>query len=269
MVETSSAFFVLAVTIRHSRAYEVNIDITQYIRTYKQGLLMKIWIITFCLFAVTFVSAQMKPKAAESVPADTNNIVKQESNIWDVFKDRRSVRKFTSDSIPEADLNKILDAARMAPTSGNQQPWKFLVVRDRNKINQMKEACVMRVVGRYDKNTMKETKEQFEEKVKTRFGNYFSAPVYVIVLTDNKSMYPDYNHWDGPLAAGYLMLAARALGYGTVFITDAIPESVTKEVLGIPDTYTRVCITPLGIPVEWPQSPSKKKLEEFILNEKF
>jgi len=54
------------------------------------------------------------------------------------------------------------------------------------------------------------------------------------------------------MAAGFLMLAARALGYGTVFITDAIPDQVTKEVLRIPDRYTRVCITPLGIPVEWP-----------------
>ena len=136
--------------------------------------------------------------------------------------------------------------------------------------NQPDEGSLLkRVMGMYDKNSMKETKEQFEEKVKIRFDNYCSAPVYIIVLTDNKSMYPDYNHWDGPLAAGYLMLSARALGYGTVFITDAIPESVTKEVFGIPDTYTRVCITPLGIPAEWPQSPPKKKLEDFILYEKF
>jgi nitroreductase len=81
-------------------------------------------------------------------------------------------------------------------------------------------------------------------------------------------MYPDYNHWDGPLAAGYLMLAARALGYGTVFITDAIPDNITKEVLQIPDNYTRVCITPLGVPVEWPVTPEKKKLEEMISYEK-
>jgi nitroreductase len=84
---------------------------------------------------------------------------------------------------------------------------------------------------------------------------------------DNNSMYPDYNKWDGPLAAGYLMLAARALSYGTVFITDAIPESGTKEVLQIPDAYTRVCITPLGIPSEWPATPVKKKLDEFIIYE--
>ena len=60
------------------------------------------------------------------------------------------------------------------------------------------------------------------------------------------------------------MLAARALGYGTVFITDAIPESVTKEVLQIPDSYTRVCITPLGVPFEWPATPPKRDLNEMI-----
>ncbi len=84
------------------------------------------------------------------------------------------------------------------------------------------------------------------------------------MLTDNNSQYPDYNHWDGPLAAGYLMLAARALGYGTVFITDVSPDQVAREVLRIPDRYTRVCITPQGVPVAWPDPPPKKKLEEFI-----
>ena len=64
-------------------------------------------------------------------------------------------------------------------------------------------------------------------------------------------------------------LAARALGYGTVFITDAISDKITREVFEIPDTYTRVCITPLGIPFEWPKTPPKKELEEFIIREKF
>jgi nitroreductase len=64
------------------------------------------------------------------------------------------------------------------------------------------------------------------------------------------------------------MLAARALGYGTVFITDAIPRNVTKEVLQIPDTYTRVCITPLGVPFEWPATPPKKELNGMIYFDK-
>jgi len=218
------------------------------------------------LLATSFITAQVKevaPVLTETKAALANQSV----DVWDVLKNRRSVRKYKPDVIPEADILRIIDAARTAPTSGNQQPWKFLVVRDKNKINQMKESCINLSLKR---NTPKGlTKEQFEEKIRTNLGNYFSAPVYIIVLTDNKSMYPDYNHWDGPMAAGYLMLAARALGYGTVFITDGIPENVTKDVLGIPDTYTRVCITPLGIPVEWPQSPSKKKLEEFVIYDNF
>jgi nitroreductase len=133
-------------------------------------------------------------------------------------------------------------------------------VRDPNKINRMKDACVKQSLDRLNADQRK----QNEEKIKSRFNDYFSAPVYIVVLTDNNSNYPDYNHWDGPLAVGYLMLAARALGYGTVFITDAISDKITKEVLQIPDRYTRVCITPIGVPVEWPVIPSKKKLEEFI-----
>ena len=207
-----------------------------------------------------------------SLPIATPSSMKKcsDESFWNVVQNRRSVRKFKPDSIPEKDILAILDAARMAPTSGNQQPWKFLVIRDRNKINQMKEACIQQSMGYYnEQNEQKETKEEFTNRVSQVFENYCSAPVYIIVLTDNNSMYPDYNHWDGPLAAGYLMLAARALGYGTVFITDAISEKITKEIFEIPDTYTRVCITPLGVPFEWPKTPPKKELEEFIINEKF
>jgi nitroreductase len=219
---------------------------------------------------ITVVPAQEKVKE-ESVPGSLQKSnTEKETDIWYVLQNRRSVRKFRSDSIPEANIVKILDAARMAPTSGNQQPWKFLVIRDKDKINLMKETCIKKAMERYDKNEKKtDTREQHEKQVRNVFENYCSAPVYIIILTDNNSVYPDYNHWDGPLAAENLMLAARAMGYGTVFITDAISVEVTKEVFNIPDTYTRVCITPMGVPVEWPKSHEKKKLEEFIFYEKF
>lgn len=205
------------------------------------------------------------PSAPKTPPAPDAGSPNATADIREVFKYRRSVRKFRPDPVPEADIRKIIDAARLAPTSGNQQPWKFLVIRDKDKISQMKEACVKRVMERNAReNEAQEAKEKREAKVRSRLDGIFSAPAYVVVLTDNQSQYPDYNHWDGPLAAGYLLLAARALGYGTVHITDVIPDSVTKEVLRIPDRFTRVCITPVGIPIEWPKSPKKKKLEEFI-----
>ena len=205
------------------------------------------------------------PPAAAPAVAETS-VASISSDIWAVFKTRRSVRNFKPDAVPEADLCRILDAARSAPTSGNQQPWKFLVVRDPAKIAALKEANVERLLGQADpkKPLSAEEKSKRETSIRNRLAGYFSAPVYIVILTDNQSTYPTYNHWDGPMAAGYLMLAARALGYGTVFVTDVIPDAVTKKVLNIPDRYTRVCITPLGVPVEWPQSPEKKPLEDFI-----
>ncbi|WP_324292467.1 nitroreductase family protein [uncultured Draconibacterium sp.] len=97
---------------------------------------------------------------------------------------------------------------------------------------------------------------------------YLSAPAYIVVLTDNNSTYPQYNHWDGPLAAANLMLAARALGYGTVHITDSFSEEITRKVFNIPDHFTRVCFTPVGVPVEWPEK-EKRVLDEFVVNNSF
>jgi nitroreductase len=224
------------------------------------------------IFIMASLAASAQNKSIDTVTGATIVSEKdKENNFWNVIQNRRSVRTFKSDSIPEKDILRIIDAARMAPTSGNQQPWKFLVIKDKTTINQMKEACIKLALQRFDSNgDNKMTKGQFTEDITKRFSStYFSAPVFIVILTDNNSMYPDYNHWDGPLAAGYLMLAARALGYGTVFITDAIPDIITKEVLQIPANYTRVCITPLGVPVEWPKTPQKKSLEEFVVKEKF
>ncbi len=218
-----------------------------------------------CALAGTGLVLASRLLAAEPVVAETS-VASTSSDIWGVFKTRRSVRQFKPDPVPEADLRRILEVARSAPTSGNQQPWKFLVVRDPAKIAALKEANVQRLLGPTDpkKPLSEDEKNRRETSIRNRLAGYFSAPVYIVVLTNNQSTYPDYNHWDGPMAAGYLMLAARALGYGTVFITDGIPDAVTKQVLNIPDRYTRVCITPLGVPVEWPQSPPKKPLEDFI-----
>lgn len=193
------------------------------------------------------------------------------ADLWETLRTRRSVRQFKSDPVPDADLERILAAAASAPTSGNQQPWKFLVVRDPAKIAALKTACLERALARNDPNQplTEEQRTQRAARAQKVYDGYLSAPVYVVVLTDNQSTYPDYNHWDGPLAAGYLMLAARALGYGTVFITDSIPDEITRQVFAIPERYTRVCIAPIGVPVSWPTAPKKKHREEFIVHDTF
>jgi len=210
-----------------------------------------------------------RPASGEGIETGSDGELQEnEPSLFETIRSRRSVRQFQPTPVPEEHIRQILDAARLSPTSGNQQPWKFLVVQDRGVMDELKYACVERSLAARSDRGMPAT-EEVAEGIRTSLQGYFSAPVFLVVLTDGESQYPTYNHWDGPLAAGYLMLAARALGYGTVFVTDSIPAEVTKEVLNIPDRYTRVCITPLGVPVAWPESPEKKALEEFIVYEKF
>ena len=205
------------------------------------------------------------PRAALGQTGETE---KEELSFFQTVRARRSVRQFLPTPVPEDHVRQILDAARLAPTSGNQQPWKFLVVRDPGLITLLKDTCVEKSLEARRARGFA-VSDETAESIRDSLQGYFSAPVYVVVLTDNQSRYPTYNHWDGPLAAGYLMLAARALGYGTVFVTDSIPVDVTREVLNIPDRFTRVCITPIGVPETWPESPEKKNLDEFIVHDRF
>ncbi len=192
--------------------------------------------------------------------------MESDSEVIETIKKRRSVRKYKSDPVPEKDIKLILDAARMAPTAGNQQPWHFLMIQEQSKIEALKEACIKTSMGRFaNKNDLSESeiKEQ-TTKIEDYYKNVFSAPVYIVVMTDNESKYPSYNHHDGPLAAANLMIAARSLGYGTVYYTDSVPDHVSQEILNIPERYKRVCFTPVGVPDKWPDSPEKKSLESLV-----
>jgi len=195
----------------------------------------------------------------------------EQEYLFKIFKSRRSVRKFKSTPVPKEHILKILEIASSAPTSGNQQPWKFLVIQDRDKINQMKEAMIntslerMKANGVTDPDRLKSTRE----RLKKMNEGYLSAPVFVVVLTDTNSRYPSYNEKDGSLAAGYLMIAARALGYGTVFTTNSFPPEIVQQVFDIPGNFKQICFVPIGVPENLPEPPSKKPLKIFLTFEKF
>jgi len=219
-------------------------------------------IIATAIFFLTLSSA---------IAAETPALTPGQQFFFETVAGRRSVRSFKSDEVSDGHLLKILDAARMAATSGNQQPWKFLVIRDQQKKEALKKACLEQGMIRIQASTgLNEAQKQEKvKKLQEYYDTCFSAPLFVVVLVDRQSKYPDYNHFDGPMAAANLMLAARALGYGTVFYTDTIPDDVTRQVLQIPERYERVCITPIGIPSEWPKAPAKKELSEFIVYDSF
>ena len=154
-------------------------------------------------------------------------------DFFDVTEKRRSVRKFTGDPIPKQDLEKIVNAARLAPNGSNKQLWTFIIITDRTTIERLSKAA------------------SWSEK----------AGAMIAVVVD-----PATKYWveDGSAAIENILLAGTALGYGTCWLEGNIQphEAEFKLLLNIPEHLNLLSLVPVGVPVEWPESKTKKSLEE-------
>ena len=157
----------------------------------------------------------------------------------ETIRRRRSVRSFTTDEIPKEDLEKIVDAGRLAATGSNLQPWDFIVV------------------------TNKDMLEQF-----SRSGTWISQAAAVIVVI----MDPVSRWWgeDGAAAIENMLLACTALGYGSCWVEgDAVPyEEKYRTLLEIPPEKRVMALLPIGKAAETP-SPAKKPLDLVLHWEKY
>lgn len=186
------------------------------------------------------------------------------------IRERRTVRKYKPHPVPDEHLKKILDAARYAPTAGNAQPWKFVVIQDRSRLDSLSQVLLKSWEHRIaaHEGLDNEKKKSYIESGREAIKDAMTAPVYIMVFVDTTA-YPKYALYDGCLAVENLMLAAKALGYGTGFFTTYFPEEAVKPFVKAPDNLQLVCTTPIGIPEEWPEMPEKKNLDEFIIYESF
>ncbi|MBC8492700.1 MAG: nitroreductase family protein [Chloroflexi bacterium] len=157
----------------------------------------------------------------------------------EAIRKRRSVRKYTGDPIPREDLEKIVDAGRLAASGSNRQPWDFIVVTDRGMIDQLKVAA------------------QWMEK----------AAAIIAVVMD-----PSSRWWieDGSAAVENMLIASTALGYGSCWLEGyTLPrEEEFKALLDIPKEKRLLTLVPIGVPAEWP-TREKKPLEEVIHWERY
>jgi nitroreductase/ketosteroid isomerase-like protein len=190
--------------------------------------------------------------------------------LFRTIGERRTVRKYKPDPVPDEHLTRILDAARFAPTAGNVQPWRFVVIRDRGRLNSLRDVLQSSWEGKITASGKldDEKKKSYTEDGKEAIAGVMTAPVYIMVFVDT-TVYPKYAAWDGCLAVENLMLAARSLGYGTGFFTTYFPEEAVESFLGAPDNLQFICATPVGIPEEWPEMPEKKSLDQMVFYESF
>lgn len=166
-------------------------------------------------------------------------------DVFEAVRKRRSIRKFADRPIEGEQLTKILDAARWAPTAGNQQRWRFIVV----------------------------TSPTLKEMVRKISPGIFSRPAAFVVICSLRE--EELSHWDESLlladcaiAAQNMLLAAYALGLGSC-IALSFSKIALKEILDIPEHAEPEFIITLGYANEQPQPPPRLPLEEIVFAERY
>jgi nitroreductase len=172
-------------------------------------------------------------------------------DFYEVIRTRRSIRSYKPDPIPEEVLMRIMDAARIAPSGSNRQPWKFIVVKDEELRKRLAAAC---------------------------HNQTFIAEAPVIIVACGYNIHWNRGGYMGDLsmlidvsiAFTHLILAARAEGLGTCWI-GAFDNEEVKKILGVPEDVNVVAITPLGYPKdeEFREPGSRKALSEIISIDRF
>jgi len=156
-----------------------------------------------------------------------------------LVRKRRSIRKYKSDPVPRDKLEYVLESARLAPSWGNSQCWKFIVVSDEVK---------RRAIA---------TRDWVAE-----------APVIIVGCAyphlSGSRFNQQYYMLDMGIAMEHLILAAAEQGLGTCWVVGQFDEESVKQTLNIPNRVRVVALTPLGYPAEAPGPKNRKSFEEIV-----
>jgi len=197
----------------------------------------------------------------------------------ELVKGRRSTRMFKSDPIPDDYVDKIIEAARFAPSGGNSQPWEFIVLKDRGTKD--------RVVEMVAEQGILTRKVELTREEDLRFPGssgpgiepgYKSAPVFILVCGDprTKEAYPLFtrltrgdSHFASSLASAFLSmaLAATALGLGSQWVSatgSPLVKPLLKKLLEIPAEIEIYDLLAIGYPGHQPKGRFVREREDMV-----
>ena len=165
----------------------------------------------------------------------------------EAIEKRNSIRKYEDRPVPEEKLMKVLEAARLAPSGRNCQDWKFIVVRDEEKKQELGRLSG----GQYHVHT---------------------APVIIAaVATDPEELMPcgiQASPVNLAIAIDHMTLAALEEGLGTCWI-GAFDQEEVKKLLGVPEQLSIISLLTVGFPGEAGRPKNRKALEDIVCYETY
>jgi nitroreductase len=172
-------------------------------------------------------------------------------DLLEVIKKRRSIRTYKKQDLPQGAIEKLLEAARWAPSAGNVQPWEFVVASTQKTKQELSKAAF--------------SQKDLEE-----------ASVVIVVCADQKRAAESYDVrgktlyclQDTAAAVQNILLTAYSLGLGSCWV-GAFNEDEVRKVIKAPKEMRPVALVPIGYPNEAPAARSRRPLSEIIHKEAF
>ncbi len=199
-------------------------------------------------------------------------------DVIEAIRTRRSVRHFTAEAIPDEVLDRLLEALRLAPTGGNQQPFKFVVVRDAEIKTRLAAACRFRSGKPNGHDFVAEAPLAIvacgsDDAAISRFydgGEVALAPGKDVPseIQRRRGEYLNLMEIDLAIAVDHLVLQATAEGLGTCWIA-ALDEREVKKLLSVPKEMRVLVVVPIGYTDSWPAVRPRRPLEEIVCYDKY
>lgn len=199
-------------------------------------------------------------------------------NFLQLAQKRRSIRLFKEDPLPDDYINKIVEAARFAPSGANSQPWEIVVVKDRATKDRIVDIVKEASVASYKLGQTRPREEQHpaDHRVIEHPG-FQDAPAYLILFGDLRleATYPlsAYAYDRESITASslasaflYMQLAATSLGLAAQWVTatsQPLPQALIKQLLGVPGQFHLYDTMVVGFPRQTPPPRLIREAKEF------
>ena len=196
-----------------------------------------------------------------------------------LVKTRRSVRSFKSDPVPDEQVERIIEAARFAPSGANSQPWEFIVIKDK----ETRDKIVALALDQAEPGRKVEVARDEDLRFPGMQGplrepGYKNAPVFILLCGDprTKEAYPLFttltrgdSHFTSGLASAflYMTLAATALGLGSQWVSATggpLVKPLLKQLLDIPHGLEIYDMLVIGYPASQPNERFVRERAEMI-----
>jgi nitroreductase len=204
--------------------------------------------------------------------------------LLELVKTRRSIRAFTSEPVPDELVDKVIEAARWAPSGANSQPWEFIVIRDQATKDKMAAWAKQQQEMVHEAELTRPEELRWASAARPVSDPVFKTdPVLILVVGDPRvsKSFPLLTYVErrdqnlvSALAGAflYMTLAATSLGLGCHWasqVASTYPSAMIRDLLGIPDGYCIYDMVCLGYPAMEPKPRVVRDREAMTHYERF